>query len=323
MRILWFGHRDVMHPRAGGAERTMYEVSRRLVRMGHEVTLATVNPGSLRGFEEISGIRVIRVRGNVVAHLRAPRIIRRVGPDLVVDDLAHVVPWLSPYFTDKPVVAFFRHLHARSLRGQVNPLEAEVLKLVERQYPRMYGSSVFVTETETGVRDLVSLGVREDAIMRILPGVDHERWRPAEKAGRPTLVYFGGMKDYKRPWLALKLLRRLGDSRLVVVGSGSSSATVMRICEGLGLCGRVTFTGRVSDEDLPRIVGSAWVNLHFSQVEGFGLSILEAAACGTPTVALDAPGVSEVINEFGLGVTAGNLEDMAGKVQEVLENNGA
>ncbi|MGC8969972.1 MAG: glycosyltransferase family 4 protein [Conexivisphaera sp.] len=321
MRILWFGHRDIRHPLAGGAERTTFEVGRRLARMGHEVTLATVNPGSLEGSEVVDGVRVIRVRGNVRAHLMAPLVLRRVRPDVVVDDLAHVVPWFSPYFTDAPVVAFFRHLHARSLRGQVNALEAEVLRLVERQYPRVYRSSVFVTETESGARDLASLGVREDRIVRIPPGVDHGRWRPAEKAGRPTLVYFGGMKGYKRPWLALELLRRLRDVRLVVVGSGPSQGKVVRLCNALGLCDRVTFTGRVDDEALPRIVGSAWVNLHFSQVEGFGLTILEAAACGTPTVALEAPGVSDVVEGYGLGLTARDLDDMVYKVEEILGNH--
>ncbi|MGC8696809.1 MAG: glycosyltransferase family 4 protein, partial [Conexivisphaera sp.] len=133
----------------------------------------------------------------------------------------------------------------------------------------------------------------------------------------------GGMKGYKRPWLALELLRRLRDARLIMVGSGPSQGKVVRLCNALGLCDRVTFTGRVDDEALPRIVGSAWVNLHFSQVEGFGLTILEAAACGTPTVALEAPGVSDVVEGYGLGLTARDLDDMVYKVEETIENNAA
>ena len=63
----------------------------------------------------------------------------------------------------------------------------------------------------------------------------------------------------------------------------------------------VKFAGRVSNKELFGLLGSVWINLHFSVTEGFGLSLVEAARCGTPSVAADTPGVSEVIREFGIG----------------------
>ncbi|WP_229657546.1 glycosyltransferase [Thermogymnomonas acidicola] len=101
MKVLWFAHRDIRHPRAGGAERTIYEVGRRLVKMGVEVNVVSVNPGNLMPFEEIEGVKIHRIRGNVVAHLLVGRMIRRIDPDVIIDDLGHAIPWCSPWFTKK------------------------------------------------------------------------------------------------------------------------------------------------------------------------------------------------------------------------------
>ncbi len=323
MKVLWFGHRDIKHPRAGGAERTMYEVSRRLAKMGYDVTLATVNPGALKSFEIIEGVKIIRVKGNVMAHLLAPLMIKKIDPDVIIDDLAHVVPWFSTFFTEKPVIAFFRHLHARSLRGQVHPIIAEVLKLMERQYSRIYSKGVFVTESDTSIRDLLSLGVPRRRIFKILPGVDHELFKPRKKFDEPTLVYFSGMRDYKRPWLSLYLLKELSNAKLIIVGDGPSFSRTIEKCKELNLCDRVSFTGRIDNERLAEIIARSWVNLHFSLAEGFGLTVLEAAACGTPTVALAAPGIEEVINEFGFGLTAGNIDEMKSSIFKIIENYSA
>ena len=320
MKILWFGHRDIRHPRAGGAERTMYEVSRRLVKMGHGVTLATVNPGSLDGSDIIEGIEVIRVKGNIRAHLYAPLMIKEVKPDIIIDDLAHVVPWLSPYFTNKPVIAFFHHLHARTLKGQANWIMANLLIFIEKQYKTIYKNNIFLTESNHQKNDLLSLGINEEKIFKILPGVNHNVYKPSNKTDKPTFIYFGGMRDYKRPWLSLELLSKVDGARLNVVGSGPSYEKTVHKCKELGLCPRVNFTGKISDQQLSELLGSSQINLHFAQAEGFGFSIIEAAACGTPTVALDAPGISEVINEFGFGLVARNLDDMKNKVEEIIKD---
>ena len=116
MRILWFNHRDIRHPLAGGAERTIYEVGKRLAMRGHEFHLASVNPRQLPEEEIIDGIIINRTKGNVMAHLNAPLLIRRLRPDVVVDDMAHVVPWFSPLASKSKVIVFFRHYHARSIK---------------------------------------------------------------------------------------------------------------------------------------------------------------------------------------------------------------
>ncbi len=322
MKILWFNHRDLKHPLAGGAERTIYEVSKRLVIKGYEVNLVSVNPGGLKESEILDGIKVLRIRGNITAHLAVPRIIKIVKPDVIIDDLAHVVPWLSPLFTERRVIVFFRHLHARSLPGQVNFPLYLLLKNVEKTYKLFYRDSIFVTETETGTNDLIKLGIKRENIRRIRPGVDHDVFKPCEKTKISSIIYFGGLRDYKRPWLAVELMNKLRgyDVRMKIVGSGPALEKVTKLCKKYGLGEKIEFTGKLSDAELAKAVCESWINVHFSVAEGFGYTVIESASCGVPTVALEASGVSEVINDFGLGTTCRDTDSFRESLKEVLDN---
>ena len=84
----------------------------------------------------------------------------------------------------------------------------------------------------------------------------------------------------------------------------------------------VVFTGRISNEELSKIVASSWLNIHTSVTEGWGLSILEAAAAGTPTVAYEVPGVSDVIENGlnGLKIKDGDREALSEAASSILTN---
>ena len=323
MKILWFNHRDLKHPLAGGAERTIYEVSKRLVSSGYEVNLVSVNPGELEESEVLDGINVFRIKGNIMTHLAVPKIIGKVKPDIVIDDLAHVVPWFSPLFTSTPVIVFFRHFHGRSLSGQVNPLLAIILKVIEKNYRFIYRNNIFVTESKTSIDDLETLEIEQGRIFKILPGVDRKKFKPDKKTEKPSIIYFGGMRDYKRPWLLAEVMKAIDDPSITmnVVGSGPSLIRVKEMVNKYKLGTRINFLGRLTEDKLAIILSSSWANVHFSLTEGFGYSILESASCGVPTVALDSKGVTEVINEFNLGTTCDEIDSFQESLKKVLENN--
>ena len=312
-KVIWLNHRDLLHPRAGGAERTIYEISRRLVGRGYQVSwLSTKSPG-LPSHEKIEGIDIYRLGGNITAHIRDILFENRQSEGtVVVDDLAHVVPWMSERFGKLPGTAFFRHLHQRTLDGQLPGPKGSILKRIEKTYPLLYKKWPFVTESKQGVRDLEELGISPDRIVRIPPGVDLERLQPKEKFTEPSLVYFGGLRDYKRPWEALYLLKELKedypDIKLRVSGEGPSLNSMRSLAGKLELGNNVEFMGRLDNEHLFDIVARSWLNLHFSVAEGWGYSILEASACGTPTVAYDVPGVNEAIINGTNGFIVDELE---------------
>ena len=127
MRILWLAHRDPLNPRAGGAERTIYEVCTRLVKKGHQITLLTGGWKGCRQIDDVQGFKIYRFGKSIGPHLALPIFLLKNRYDVIVNDLGHAVPWFSPTILNKNNIVFFRHLHARSLPGQVNPPLAKLI----------------------------------------------------------------------------------------------------------------------------------------------------------------------------------------------------
>ena len=321
-------HRCIKNPRTGGAERTVFEVSKRLVARGNEVELLTGGWHKAPKHEVIDGIKIHRYGRMVLPHLVQPFFLTyHKDADVIVDDLAHAAPWLSPWFSSKPGVVFFRHLHARTLLGQVSPYVALMLSFLEKQYAFFYKSWPFVTESRSSEMDLYSLGVGPQRIRRIPPGVDTELFKPRKKTDEPSVVYFGGMRPYKRPehaLFALKLLLDRGNSaHLTMVGDGPSLPMLKRLVSELGIEKSVTFSGKVTDERLSEMVSSSWVNIHCSLSEGWGLSVIEAAAAGTPTAAYKVAGISETVVEgtTGMLVSDGDVAGLSYAIDNLLETS--
>lgn len=312
-KVIWLNHRDIKHPNAGGAERTMYEISYRLLKKGYEVLWLSTSGAGLPAYQELNGIRIHRMGGNFSSHFKNIVFEKKQSEDsVVIDDMAHVVPWISERFTSLHGTVFFRHLHRRTLDGQLPPIKATILKKIESSYPRIYRKWPFVTESKQGIHDLEDMGVQPKRIKRIPPGVDFNRIAPKEKYIQPSLVYFGGMREYKRPYEAIYLVYNLKkdypDIKLRMAGNGPMLKQLKSLSDRLQLNTTVEFLGRLDEEKLFDIVSRSWLNLHFSEAEGWGYSILEASACGTPTVAYNVPGVEEAIEDGWNGIKVANNE---------------
>ena len=319
MRVLWLALRCPNHPRAGGAERTILEIGSRLVQLGHEVILVAGRaPGEKRD-ELIRGINVVHVGTIVAPHVLYGSIMSRFKPvDVVIEDLAHVIPWVPRFFSSTARIAFFRHLHARTLDGQVPQGVSQLLKAVEKSYVVTNGDTPFVVESLQSRRDLVGLGIRQSMVEVIPPGVDSAAIRPLPKDSHPVFVYFSGMRESKRPHHALRAFaiasRSMPDARMTMFGEGPSLNSIRKLAKELGVSGRVTFPGKASSNELYATLGRAWVNVHSSLAEGWGYSIMEASAAGVPTAAYSVPGVCEVIRPGVNGVLTpdGDVEGLAG-----------
>jgi glycosyltransferase involved in cell wall biosynthesis len=278
--------------------------------MGHDLIWSSVSWNNRREEDSIDGIRIIREQSNIIAHLMVPMILRFISPDVIVDDMGHAVPWGSENFTKAPGTVMFYHLHRRSLPGQVSLPLRFLISGTEAAYPLIYRRWTFVTDSNQASTDLKNLGIGSDRIFEIPLGVD-ERWHlNNQKTEFPSLVYFGGMRDYKRPWESLYVLRDVlkhyKNSMLYVIGSGPAETRVQETATKLKISDSVRMMGRVSDEALRQIVSSCWINIHSSVTEGFGLSILEASAAGTPTIAYNVPGVSETVVNYRNGILVPN-----------------
>jgi glycosyltransferase involved in cell wall biosynthesis len=96
-----------------------------------------------------------------------------------------------------------------------------------------------------------------------------------------------------RAFAALK--RDLAESKMLVVGEGVDSARLRALSTKLGILDCLEFTGKVSTSDLVHIYRRAWVHVQPSSAEGWGYTVLEAAATGTPTVAVAGTALDESV----------------------------
>ncbi len=314
-----------MNPAAGGAELTIEKVGSHLVSVGHQVKILSGGWAGASSSERFHGVEIKRYMGNFTAHLaHVATLAFDRGTYKVIDDLAHVVPWGSERVSRSPGTAFFRHLHARTLFGQVKHSRAVMLERLESMYSRIYQRYPFVVESGSSKSDLSSLGIVPDRIVQIPPGVDRELFHPGERTSSPQLIYFAGMKAYKRPETALLVLGELNKlgvyPSLVVVGDGPSKPGLVSCASTNGLKRSIRFVGRVRRDVLAKLVRESWVNLNFSVSEGWGYSITEAAASGVPTVAFSVPGVADSVvdGQTGLLVPPGDVRAFAREVARVL-----
>jgi glycosyltransferase involved in cell wall biosynthesis len=160
----------------------------------------------------------------------------------------------------------------------------------------------------------------------IHPGVDSARFTPAEDGRRtpaPSFLYVGRLKRYKGVGLAIRALAlaraRRPDLSLDVAGSGDYRAELERLTQELGLGGAVRFHGFASEEQKLELLRRTWANVFPSPKEGWGITVVEAAACGTPSIASDSPGLRDSVRhgQTGYLVPHGDVEALAGRMLEL------
>lgn len=295
-RVAWLNQYDPFSPLAGGVEREIREIGKRLAAMGHSLTVITErNPGVPRS-GRMDGYDLLRPSGRVGVHFWAMNRLRRFNGDtdfdVSIQDLAKIVPWTLPGTKQRvPSVMFLHHLFGRHILDEVSPLEGTVLIALERVIPWLERGCFWITETRFHEALLLRNGVPKDHIRVIRPGVNHDFFstRPAIRSVTPVICYTGRLKKYKRVHLAIEaagILRRIyPEIQLWIVGSGTDWPRLTRLVKAMGLDSAVRFLGQVDEAGLRDIYQRSWVHVQPSSVEGWGLTILEAAACGTPTVA--------------------------------------
>lgn len=309
-RVLVLNERDPLHPKAGGAEVHVAEISRRLVAAGFEVTqLACGFPGAASE-QVVDGLRVRRLGALPQYYPRAvwttARATRRGRFDVVVEHL-NKVPFCARAYSAVPVVAVNHHLFGRSAFLQVAwPIAAAVVA-IERLIPYVYRGVDFLAVSESSRQDLVARGVPARHIGILHNGITPPTIRPRPVGERPLRVaYLGRLETYKRIDLLLRavadLARSLPELELVLVGRGSERERLEELARTLGIAHRTRFTGFVSDTERDRLVAEARVCVCPSVKEGWGLTVIEANALGVPVIATDAPGLRDAVRDGETGV---------------------
>jgi glycosyltransferase involved in cell wall biosynthesis len=314
VRILAVNWLDRENPQAGGAELHFFEIFKRLVARGHAVTLVTSGFPGAAPRVTLDGVEVQRHAGRYGFALVGRRAIRRALEarpyDLVVEDI-NKLPLFVPTLTRLPVYVIVPHLFGTTAFREAAWPVAAVVWLAERPIPAVYRRAAFHAISQSTREDLIRRGVAADRVRVIYPGVDTAWYRPDPGAARepvPTFLYVGRLKRYKGIETAIRamaLLRARGvPARLQIAGEGDDRPRLERLVRRLGLTAQVQFLGFVPEERKRDLLRRAWAVVLPSAKEGWGISNVEAAACGTPAVAADRPGLRESVRHQETGFLA-------------------
>ena len=227
------------------------------------------------------------------------------------------MPLFTPRWGARRVVALVPHLFGGTAFQELAAPLAAVVWLSERPLAREYRGIPFHAISESTADDLVGRGIRRDLIRVIYPGIDSQHYTPdaGMRSPTPLFAYLGRIKRYKRVDLVIRAFAEaaIPDATLEIAGAGDYQPALERLAASLDLGARARFLGRISERDKVSLLRRSWALAFASPKEGWGITNLEAAACGTPVVASSSPGIRESVRdgETGFLVPHGDMAAMA------------
>src|SRR5215469_4519922 len=255
--------------------------------------------------------------------LRLHRWLRRNHPDIVHAHLPHAT-WMARL--SRPFAPVRVQLDTIHTAVPATPLQRRLYRWTRRLPDRVTFVSVDALNGHEASGMVLPVGAT------IVPnGIDTDEWRPLNSARAAIRSEIGLPEGFL--WLAAGRLEPIKDhvallrafaqlpaeARLAIAGSGSQEQALRALSGSLGIAGRVRFLGFRSD--IRRLMQTADAFVLSSLCEGLPVSLLEAGACGLPSVATDVPGTREVLADAATGFLAFpvNPESLRAAMLRVME----
>jgi glycosyltransferase involved in cell wall biosynthesis len=342
------GHVTSAGSEPGVMNREVFGLAQALASQGQEVTVYARRDTSRQParHEVAPGVVVRSLRAGPLGRLPASELGQHVGQfadNLAASwrrdrpDVAHAYYWtggLAALAVSRsqhiPVVQTFFSLGAAEHRHQLPDRGPAGRIRLEASIGRSV-SGVLASSSEEE-QELSALGVPSDVVRLVPCGVDTEKFDPhgpAEPRGkRPRLLAFGPLTQRQGLDTVVRSLARVPEAELVIVGGAPgralSSDPGYRALAGLagstGVRDRVTFTGAVAPDKVPGWLRSADLVLSMASHEPFGITTIQAMACGIPVIASSVGANEDAVIDgtTGILIPPGRPQLLAGKVRELL-----
>jgi len=311
-RVHFVAWRDLDDAEAGGSELHAHRIASRWAAAGIDVTFRTsAVPGAPRSITR-EGYRVERRAGRYgvfpAAAWEGLRSGHRAGDGLV--EVWNGMPFFSPLWYRGPRIVFLHHVHAEMWRMVLPPWLARVGETVEhRVAPPLYRSSSVVTLSESSRSEIVELlGLAPERISVAPPGVAECFTPGGSRAPTPLVVAVGRLVPVKRFDLLIEALVKVRashpDLQAQIVGEGYERPALEDLRRRHGADEWLQLPGHVTEEELVDLYRRAWLVASTSLREGWGMTLTEAGACGTPSVATDIAGHRDAVVDGRTGLLA-------------------
>ena len=315
MKILILNWKDIKNPDVGGAEIILYELAKRWIKKGHRITWFCRSFKNGLPEETIDGINIVRRGNKLTTYLHAFLYYKTLKekPDLVIDVL-NTVFWQTPlYVRETKRLAYVNQLAQEVFFYELPPFISHLAYLLEGFQFKTYRDTPFLCFSQSTKEDLIKMGISAKNINLFALGLDHERYFPGEKAKEPLFLCVSRLVRMKRTDLTIQamkmVVKKYPQAKLAIVGYGYQREKLGKLRQKLNLKENVFF----ADEDILffkkskkdkkiELMQKAWALLFPSVKEGWGMTVTECAACGTPAIVTGVSGLRDSVikNKTGL-----------------------
>lgn len=327
-RVHILAWRDLADPEAGGSELHAATIAGIWANAGIDVTMRSSEAAGAPMYDHRDGYRVIRKAGRYAVFPRTALsgLLGRTGPRDGLVEVWNGMPFFSPLWAHCPRIVFLHHVHAEMWRMVIKPRAlARVGELVEFTLaPPVYRRAHIVTLSQSSKDEIVEL-LRLPAgnITVAPPGIDARFGPGGDRADHPLVVAVGRLvpvKQFDRLVSALVQLKAAHPTlEAVIVGEGYQRPALEAQVRAAHAQEWLHLPGRVGDADLVDLYRRAWVLASTSAREGWGMTITEAAACGTPAVVTDIAGHRDAVVDDETGVLV--TRDIAPALDRVVSDH--
>ncbi|MBQ3408350.1 MAG: glycosyltransferase family 4 protein [Clostridia bacterium] len=337
----------------GGIARVVHDLSHRLVKDGHEVTVVTykdANIPNLADYENDKGVEVYRVENYMITPNNFTDWIMQLNFNLIAKateiinekgkfDVVHAHDWLVTYAAKTLKQSFkiplVSTIHATEA-GRNSGIHDEVQRYInDTEWLLTYESTDVIVNSNYMKNELQRLfGLPYDKInvipngvnLNLYSGVDRDyNFRRMYAMDNEKIILYLGRLVYEKGIQNLisampKILDRYNDAKLVVAGKGGMIDELRNQVDYMGIQNKVYFTGYLDSESVQKMYKCADVAVFPSTYEPFGIVALESMLSGTPTVVSDVGGLNEIIEHGvdGMKSYAGNPNSIADSVLSLL-----
>ncbi len=334
MNILILNWKDLKHPQVGGAEIIVYELAKRLVSMGHEVTWFCRSFKGGLPEETVEGIRVIRKGNLITMYIYAPIYYWKMErkPDVVID-MSNTIYWQTPLWAWKSKrIAYLNQLAQDVFYYEYPVLISRFGRFMEKLQYLLYFNTSFVCYAQSTKSDLISMGISSSRIRVFSLGIDHKRYVPGIKSKTPLFICVNRLVKMKRTDLAIKAMNLLNkihpEAKLIIVGTGYDRPRLEKLRDDLDLQTTVTFSdenvwffNKSQKDKKVQLMQKAWALVFPSVKEGWGMTVTESAACGTLSIVTDVTGLRDSVmkNKTGLIVSSNpTLNELSKSMERII-----
>jgi glycosyltransferase involved in cell wall biosynthesis len=325
--------RDLEDAEAGGSELHAHEIARRWAKAGIEVVLRTSATGSGPQIVRREGYQAVRRSGRYAVFAGAPFdvVSGRLGRLDGLVEIWNGMPFLSPLWFRGPSIVFLHHVHAEMWQMVLSPNLARAGSAFEsRLAPHLYRRSRIVTLSSSSRHEIVDMLRMHPGLVTVVPPGVGRCFSPAAGDGlgdaarspTPLVAAVGRLVPVKRFTSLIAAAGALAplhpQLRVVIAGEGYERPKLEAAVAEAGLSGMVSMPGHMGGAELVALYRRAWVLVAASAREGWGMTVTEAGACGTPAVASRIAGHLDSVEHGVSGILFRTDEELVRVLGEVL-----